>query len=107
MNVSFFLFFSQWLYKILGVHEFFSESWIFKYLSDIVCAFTSITEKFCENIIFILIGFDEKNLDIDRIPIYTSHTPAGTSVMNAVHFIQVHNIHYLRFFVDRILTGYI
>ena len=86
MSLSF-----QFLYSILGYNEFFSKNWLFRYLGDIMCAITHIAKAFCGELIFALIGFDKKNLDLDRLTVYTAHTPAGTSVRNMVHFIQVGN----------------
>jgi pimeloyl-ACP methyl ester carboxylesterase len=79
----------KFLYDILGYNEFFSKNWLFRYLGDIMCAITHISKAFCGNLIFTLIGFDKKNLNLDRLPVYTAHTPAGTSVRNMVHFIQM------------------
>ncbi|KTF85451.1 hypothetical protein cypCar_00000958, partial [Cyprinus carpio] len=42
----------------------------------------------CGNIFFLLCGFDEKNLNMSRTPVYTTHCPAGTSVQNMVHWAQ-------------------
>ena len=59
-----------------------------KALAEIVCA-SHITQSACADIIFLITGFDTSNLNDTRIPIYVSHTPAGTSVKDVVHFAQV------------------
>lgn len=42
----------------------------------------------CKNAIFMLTGFNEEQMDTERIPVYMSHTPAGTSAWNLLHFMQ-------------------
>ncbi|GLD68646.1 lysosomal acid lipase/cholesteryl ester hydrolase-like protein [Lates japonicus] len=47
-----------------------------------------VLSELCGNIFFILCGIDEKNLNVTRTPVYTTHCPAGTSVQNMVHWAQ-------------------
>uniref|UniRef100_A0AAY5KDN6 Lipase n=1 Tax=Esox lucius TaxID=8010 RepID=A0AAY5KDN6_ESOLU len=42
----------------------------------------------CGNLFFVLCGFDERNLNMTRTPVYTTHCPAGTSVKNMIHWSQ-------------------
>lgn len=77
-----------YLFKLLGVREFFPSNLLMKALAEIVCA-THITESACADIVFLLTGFDTSNLNDTRIPVYVAHTPAGTSVKDVVHFAQL------------------
>ncbi|TNN22266.1 putative lysosomal acid lipase/cholesteryl ester hydrolase [Liparis tanakae] len=61
-----------------------------EWFAEHVCAKRLLSEM-CGNLFFILCGFDEKNLNMTRIPVYTEHCPAGTSVQNMVHWAQAVN----------------
>uniref|UniRef100_A0A8B9NCH2 AB hydrolase-1 domain-containing protein n=1 Tax=Accipiter nisus TaxID=211598 RepID=A0A8B9NCH2_9AVES len=43
----------------------------------------------CANLLFLLGGYNEKNLNMTRLDVYTSHYPDGTSVKNMIHWAQV------------------
>uniref|UniRef100_A0A674K8W3 Lysosomal acid lipase/cholesteryl ester hydrolase-like n=1 Tax=Terrapene triunguis TaxID=2587831 RepID=A0A674K8W3_9SAUR len=47
-----------------------------------------ILSEICGNILFVLCGFNEKNLNMSRVHVYTAHAPAGTSVQNMIHWKQ-------------------
>lgn len=57
-----------------------------KYIADRVCpgAFGSL----CEDLMFLFSGFDGKEMNKTRTPVYVSHTPAGTSAWDIVHWAQ-------------------
>ena len=74
--------------KLLGVRDFVPNNWVMKLLADVLCA-AHITENVCADVIFLLAGFDTSNLNKTRLPVYVSHTPAGTSVKDMIHFGQV------------------
>ena len=52
----------------------------------------------CEIPIFLLCGWDIDNLNTTRMPVYINHAPAGTSVKNIVHYMQVY-LWYTMFFL--------
>ncbi|XP_067671238.1 lysosomal acid lipase/cholesteryl ester hydrolase-like [Haliotis asinina] len=56
-----------------------------KWLARTVCEDASVL---CENLFFILNGFDYHSLNSSRVPVYMAHTPAGTSTRNIIHFGQ-------------------
>ncbi|NXU95337.1 LIPM Lipase, partial [Xiphorhynchus elegans] len=53
-----------------------------------LCSHT-LLHKPCANILFLLGGYNEKNLNMSRLDVYTSHYPDGTSVKNIIHWAQV------------------
>lgn len=75
------------LFDIFGVRDFLPSDSVIKWLARNVCS-KEIPVILCENIMFILGGYDEKQMNTSRIPVYTSHTPAGTSVKNIIHYAQ-------------------
>ena len=50
------------------------------------------TRIFCTDLLFVLAGYDPAQLNATRVPVYVSHTPAGTSVQNMIHFAQVQDL---------------
>ncbi|XP_073257563.1 lysosomal acid lipase/cholesteryl ester hydrolase-like isoform X1 [Porites lutea] len=77
------------LFELLGVRDFLPSDVIIHWLAKHVCSDKEL-ETFCSDIIFIICGFDKKQLNETRLPIYYTHTPAGTSVRNIVHFAQMY-----------------
>ncbi|CAI9177850.1 unnamed protein product [Rangifer tarandus platyrhynchus] len=73
---------------LFGVKEFFPQSAFLKWLSTHVCTHV-ILKELCGNIFFVLCGFNERNLNMSRVPVYATHNPAGTSVQNMIHWSQV------------------
>lgn len=79
----------QDLFEIFGIRDFLPSNFIIRWLAKYVCSDKDL-ETFCSDIIFIICGFDKKQLNETRLPVYYSHTPAGTSVRNIVHFAQMY-----------------
>eukprot|EP00794_Sanderia_malayensis_P012755 gene12755-14062_t len=77
------------LFKILGVRDFMPQSWLIKWLASHICTL-SLGETACEDIIFILCGFDKAQMNATRLDVYTTHSPAGTSVQNMIHYAQAY-----------------
>ncbi|NXS48958.1 LIPM Lipase, partial [Balaeniceps rex] len=48
-----------------------------------------LLHKPCASLFFLLGGCDEKNLNMTRLDVYTSHYPDRTSVKNLIHWAQV------------------
>ncbi|NXS56342.1 LIPM Lipase, partial [Brachypteracias leptosomus] len=49
----------------------------------------SLLHKPCANILFLLSGYNEKNLNMTRLDVYTSRYPDRTSVKTLIHWAQV------------------
>uniref|UniRef100_UPI00358E624E lysosomal acid lipase/cholesteryl ester hydrolase-like n=1 Tax=Myxine glutinosa TaxID=7769 RepID=UPI00358E624E len=78
----------SWVITILfGEKDFAPQNACLKWLSAEVCD-RIIIKLLCENVFFLFSGFNEKNLNLSQIPVYTSHCPAGTSVQNMRHWRQ-------------------
>ncbi|KAJ6657782.1 hypothetical protein lerEdw1_001969 [Lerista edwardsae] len=83
---------------LFGEREFLPDT----YFGDLVASeFCSINvgSLICSNLLFILCGFNWKNLNMEasksncfifqsRVDMYASHAPAGTSVINMIHWKQ-------------------
>ncbi|XP_003745768.1 gastric triacylglycerol lipase [Galendromus occidentalis] len=77
----------DFIIEFLGSGEFGNQNPFFKAMADTVCSF-AVTRDLCEDAIFVVCGIDSNQLNVTRIPVYVSHTPAGTSVRNVNHFAQ-------------------
>lgn len=75
------------LKDLFGVKEFLPQSTLLKWLGTHICNHV-ILKELCGNAFFVLCGFNEKNLNMSRVPVYVAHSPAGTSVQNMLHWGQ-------------------
>ncbi|XP_041453357.1 gastric triacylglycerol lipase-like [Lytechinus variegatus] len=76
----------KFLFEILGEGEFMPSNEFVKWLAKDMC---TVDKTLCSNVLFVICGFDEKNLNMTRLPVYVTHDPAGTSVMDVVHYAQM------------------
>ncbi|XP_053167360.1 lysosomal acid lipase/cholesteryl ester hydrolase [Hemicordylus capensis] len=73
--------------EIFGTKQFLPQSSIITWLATHICTHI-LFDDLCGNIFFLLCGFNEKNLNMTRVDVYSSHCPAGTSVQNMIHWSQ-------------------
>jgi len=74
------------IFEMFGVQEFLPSN---DFIHDIGAIFCGPFPELCEDFIFLLCGPDSEpmhNLNATRMVDYISHTPAGTSVQNMVHW---------------------
>ncbi|CAN7988476.1 unnamed protein product [Ixodes hexagonus] len=76
------------LFRFFGEYDFLPSNWFIRLLAKTMCRYT-ISREICENAIFIICGNEIKEMNLTRLPVFISHTPAGTSVKNMVHFAQM------------------
>ncbi|XP_069609612.1 lysosomal acid lipase/cholesteryl ester hydrolase-like isoform X2 [Ranitomeya imitator] len=72
---------------LFGDKSFIPQSKYIKYLSRKFCNHF-LLDELCGNFLFLLCGFNEQNLNMTRVHVYTSFCPAGTSVQNMIHWLQ-------------------
>jgi lysosomal acid lipase/cholesteryl ester hydrolase len=77
----------EFLFNLFGDGEFLPNDAFIKILDAVVCE-KDWLDEICGNIFFLICGFDSQNMNMSRIAVYGGHTPAGTSVKDAVHFSQ-------------------
>ena len=63
-----------------------SMKWV-QWISDKGCPKREIG-ILCSDVMFVLCGFDGKQLNTTRTPVYVAHTPAGTSSWNMVSYMN-------------------
>ena len=72
--------------KVFGVHEFLPNG---KLTHDMAALFCEKADAvICEDVIFAICGPDRSGLNKSRLVVYVSHTPAGTSLQNMLHWGQ-------------------
>ncbi|KAH8873257.1 Lipase member K [Schistosoma japonicum] len=70
-----------------GNGEFLPSSKITSFLASFLCKPNHIPFV-CSNIMYLIAGYNVRNTNETRLPIYVAHSPAGTSVQNMVHYCQ-------------------
>ncbi|CAL2045202.1 unnamed protein product [Caenorhabditis brenneri] len=80
--------FDGW-FDVFGSGEFLPNNWIMKLVSESVCAGLQVEADVCDDVMFLIAGPESNQVNATRVPIYVSHTPAGTSTQNIVHWIQM------------------
>uniref|UniRef100_A0A2K5C274 Lipase family member J n=1 Tax=Aotus nancymaae TaxID=37293 RepID=A0A2K5C274_AOTNA len=78
-----------------GNKDFLSKTSFKKFVGSNLCPL-QIFDKICLNILFMMFGYDPKNLNMSRFDVYFSHNPAGTSVQNVLHWSQLLNSTHLK-----------
>ncbi|CAL8090631.1 unnamed protein product [Calicophoron daubneyi] len=84
----------KWITEAVDVFEhgeFMPSTKLIEFLAEHVCGSKRLSVV-CSDVIFLIVGYNPSNLNQTRIPVYISHTPAGTSAQNMVHYCQAfHN----------------
>jgi lysosomal acid lipase/cholesteryl ester hydrolase len=76
------------LFDILGSGEFLPNDWVMDLISDCVCG-NIIGNPLCDSVLFLIAGPESNQFNQSRIQVYLTHTPAGTSTQNIVHWAQM------------------
>jgi lysosomal acid lipase/cholesteryl ester hydrolase len=76
------------LCEIFGYNEFLPNSIWMDMMAALFCGDEAIA-GLCDDVLFLIAGPDSTQLNTSRVPVYVSHTPAGTSTNNVVHFGQM------------------
>merc|ERR1712121_434670 len=77
----------QWITEFLGIGEFLPNNWIMNWLADHVCS-DNYLEFICENVVFLIAGFDEAQMNRTMLPSVVSHLPSGTSTYTVLQYAQ-------------------
>lgn len=73
------------MFEKLGSKEFLPQR---RAASDLYGKMCSQTPTFCLQAIEAVCGYNDANINLTRLPLYLTYTPAGTSVQNMVHWAQ-------------------
>ncbi|XP_046394636.1 lipase 3-like [Ischnura elegans] len=78
----------EWIADKLGINEFLPNSDLLDSIGATLCKDEAITQSLCSNILFLLCGYDSKQLNDTMIPVIIGHVPAGTSTKTIIHYAQ-------------------
>ena len=84
--LAYFTPFLKLVFGEFGVRDFMPSTTLVKWMARRICPEDT---QSCDNILFLLSGYDISNLNKTRVPVYFTHTPAGTSVQNVLHYGQM------------------
>uniref|UniRef100_A0A8C5X4L8 AB hydrolase-1 domain-containing protein n=1 Tax=Malurus cyaneus samueli TaxID=2593467 RepID=A0A8C5X4L8_9PASS len=73
------------LQEIFGTREFLPHTSLGELLLSRFC----VCSKLCKSALAMVFGFNWKNTNMSRIDVFAGHTPAGSSVRNIIHWLQV------------------
>ncbi|XP_055678137.1 lipase 3-like [Lutzomyia longipalpis] len=78
-----------WSSYILGMREFMYDSTMLRLAGSIACTNTVTIREVCANIVFLIAGYNSPQLDRDSLPVMLQHFPAGASMLQLIHYIQL------------------
>jgi len=78
----------QWVADHMGMGEFLPSNWLMDLIATFVCGPNNPLEIICENVVFLLTGYDEKQMNKTMLPTIASHCPAGTSTYTVLQYAQ-------------------
>ncbi|XP_059059307.1 lipase 3-like [Achroia grisella] len=79
------------IFKIFGTNEFLPNGKVNELAGQSYCVEEAITQVLCTNLLFLLCGFNEEQLNATMLPVVLGHTPAGASTRQIIHFGQLYN----------------
>jgi len=72
--------------EVLGIREFMPSGDAVREIAEKGCP---LYEKLCDGVLELISGYNKADLNQTRTPVYLTHTPAGTSMKNMMHFSQL------------------
>ncbi|CAG0919966.1 unnamed protein product [Notodromas monacha] len=78
----------SWILLYFGLDEFLPSDIGIGFLAELICIPGGWSAAICSNILFLICGFDEAQLNEELLPTILGHTPAGTSTRTMAHYAQ-------------------
>ncbi|KAF2901554.1 hypothetical protein ILUMI_04632 [Ignelater luminosus] len=78
----------QLLADVSGVGEFMPNTGFLGKVGNVLCSEDSVTQVLCTNAMFAVCGFNQKQMNATLLPIIMGHSPAGSSIMQVMHYVQ-------------------
>jgi lysosomal acid lipase/cholesteryl ester hydrolase len=80
----------EFAFKLIGMDEFTPNEYLMDFFARTFCGH-AVSDLLCKNLLFLIGGPESKQLNSTRIPVYLSHSPAGTSTQTMIHMGQMVN----------------
>ncbi|KAF4521287.1 hypothetical protein B566_EDAN002291 [Ephemera danica] len=75
--------------SMMGLDEFMPSNEFFEFMGVSGCRQTvMMSADVCDNILFLMAGYDSQQLNETTLPVILSHTPADTSTESLLHYVQ-------------------
>lgn len=84
------------LVESFGSREFFPNTQMMEKIGVKICRYNVNAKKYCQDLLFIVGGFYEDNLNKSLVPDIMSTTPAGCSGNQLIHYLQEYESGYFR-----------
>lgn len=81
----------EYLFKFLGIDQFVPTNHIIQQFMKATCDKTMTELKMCDNLLFLITGFDSQQANLTLLPYVLGHTPAGASTQTVLHYAQLVN----------------
>jgi len=78
----------RWLLRVVGVHQFMPANWLMDWIASEVCDEHMASQKVCRNMLFLIAGYNQAEMNNTMLPVIMGHTPAGTSTLTMIHYGQ-------------------
>ncbi|GAB0100094.1 Lipase [Sergentomyia squamirostris] len=75
----------------LGIYEFLPSSDWLRTSTQMLCTESSPVSYMCKNALFLVAGFDPRQMNSSILPQYLGHMPAGSSARQGFHYCQLAN----------------
>ncbi|XP_047987534.1 lipase 3-like [Leguminivora glycinivorella] len=76
--------------KIIGANEFLPNGKINELAGQTLCVEESIAQALCTNLLFLICGYNDAQLNATMLPIVLGHTPAGAATRQLIHYGQLY-----------------
>jgi len=80
--------FVDWIAEHMGLGEFIPSNWFMDIVASLFCSDGSWLEGVCENVVFLLCGYDSKQMNETMLETIVQHLPAGASTYTILHYAQ-------------------
>merc|ERR1719431_1790744 len=84
------------LRSVLGIYNFLEPNNPIIRMLEKICSAAALPKYVCANELFLIVGFNGKNLDMDWMPVILHMLNGGASVRTLVHFGQITHDHQFR-----------
>ena len=79
----------KWITEFLGLGEFIPSNGFMDLLAEVACDEGSWLQDVCENVVFLLCGYDKPQMNETMLSTIVDHIPAGASTYTILHYAQV------------------
>ncbi|XP_047122127.1 lipase 3-like [Schistocerca piceifrons] len=76
------------LLQMIGMNEFNPNSEFMQLVGELMCSDEAFTQDICANIMFMIGGFNEAELNKTMLPVILAHSPAGAGSRQFIHYGQ-------------------